>query len=96
MSENFGEIDFPNIDFPVNMLVDYIRVYQHPDRINVGCDPEGFPTNNYISRFADAYTNPNLTVCHSYFFRTPGCSHSCVFPGRPGSMTIIKQNPRIG
>lgn len=62
LSENFGDIDFPNIQWPVNMLVDYIRVYQHPDRINIGCDPTGFPTSNYISRFIEAYSNPNLTT----------------------------------
>lgn len=49
LSLNFGLIDFDNLVFPTKMLVDYIRVYQHPDRINLGCDPPGYPTNNYIN-----------------------------------------------
>ena len=39
LSLNFGAIDFDNLVFPTKMLVDYIRVYQHPDRLNIGCDP---------------------------------------------------------
>ncbi|PVG03239.1 concanavalin A-like lectin/glucanase [Serendipita vermifera] len=62
LSENFGQIDYDNLVFPAHMLVDWIRVYQHPDRINVGCDPEGFPTSNYINAYPEAYSNPNLTV----------------------------------
>lgn len=38
------------------MSVDYIRVYQDPDNINVGCDPEDFPTSKYINRYADPAT----------------------------------------
>jgi len=62
LSLNFGPIDFDNLVFPTKMVVDYIRVYQHPDRINIGCDPPGYPTNNYINTFIEAYTNPNLTT----------------------------------
>jgi hypothetical protein len=45
------------------MHIDYIRVYQPQNAINYGCDPEGFPTSNYINQYIDAYTNPNYTVC---------------------------------
>ncbi|KAG8827745.1 beta-glucan synthesis-associated protein [Serendipita sp. 401] len=62
LSENFGEVDFENLVFPTKMYVDWVRVYQHPDRINVGCDPDGFPTSNYINHHMEAYTNPNLTT----------------------------------
>jgi beta-glucanase (GH16 family) len=51
ISPNFGPVDFPNLVFPTKMVVDYIRVYQHPDRINIGCDPPGYPTNNYINAY---------------------------------------------
>ncbi|KAF5371800.1 hypothetical protein D9758_003386 [Tetrapyrgos nigripes] len=42
-------IDFDHLQFPATMLVDYIRVYQEPDALNIGCDPEGFPTADYIN-----------------------------------------------
>lgn len=51
MSFNFGgTIDFEHLELPAVMLVDYVRVYQDPDHINVGCDPEGFPTQSYINQ----------------------------------------------
>jgi len=51
MSKNFGYIDFEHLTFPNHMRVDYIRVYQPPHAINIGCDPSNFPTEAYISRF---------------------------------------------
>lgn len=66
LSENFGDIDYANLEFPTHMLIDWVRVYQHPDRINIGCDPPGFPTNNYIERYIEAYTNPNITTWEQY------------------------------
>ncbi|KAH7906855.1 glycoside hydrolase family 16 protein [Hygrophoropsis aurantiaca] len=60
-SENFGAIDFDDIQFPAVMLVDYIRVYQPKDSHNIGCDPPNFPTAAYIDTYREAYTNNNLT-----------------------------------
>ncbi|PPQ66590.1 hypothetical protein CVT26_009490 [Gymnopilus dilepis] len=62
MSRNFGAIDFEHLTFPNHMYVDYIRVYQDVDRINIGCDPPDFPTADYINKYIGAYTNPNLTT----------------------------------
>ncbi|ESK91623.1 glycoside hydrolase family 16 protein [Moniliophthora roreri MCA 2997] len=62
MSHNFGDVDFENLVFPVSMYVDYIRVYQRPDSINIGCDPKDFPTKAYIDEYIEAYTNANLTT----------------------------------
>ena len=42
-------IDYDDLTFPATMSVDYVRVYQDPDNINVGCDPEDYPTADYIS-----------------------------------------------
>ncbi|KAL1752846.1 beta-glucan synthesis-associated [Schizophyllum commune] len=56
MSKNFGEVDLDHLTFPTTMSIDYIRVYQPSDRINIGCDPPGFPTSAYIEQ------NPNLTT----------------------------------
>jgi len=44
------------------MKVDYIRVYQPSDQINIGCDPPDFPTAAYIEQYNEAYINPNLTT----------------------------------
>jgi hypothetical protein len=50
MSRNFGPVDLEHLIFPVSMLVDYVRVYQPPDALNIGCDPAGFPTGAYINQ----------------------------------------------
>ncbi|KAH9039938.1 beta-glucan synthesis-associated [Lactarius hengduanensis] len=62
ISPAFGKIDFEHLQFPTTMRVDYIRVYQHKDQINIGCDPPDFPTTAYINQYPEAYTNPNLTT----------------------------------
>ncbi|TCD62780.1 hypothetical protein EIP91_006424 [Steccherinum ochraceum] len=62
MSRNFGVVDLEHLTFPATMKVDYIRIYQDPDNINIGCDPEDFPTQAYINQYIEAYTNPLLTT----------------------------------
>ncbi|KAI0825016.1 glycoside hydrolase family 16 protein [Trametes gibbosa] len=62
MSKNFGTVDFEHLQFPSRLRIDYIRVYQDPDNINIGCDPSDFPTAAYIKEYIEAYTNPLLTT----------------------------------
>ncbi|KAH9833744.1 glycoside hydrolase family 16 protein [Rhodofomes roseus] len=62
MSYSFTQVDLANIPFPVHLRVDYIRVYQPSDSINVGCDPVDFPTAAYINKYAEAYWNPKMTT----------------------------------
>ncbi|KAF9038297.1 beta-glucan synthesis-associated [Hymenopellis radicata] len=62
MSTNFGPVDLEHLGFPVHMSIDYIRVYQPEDAINIGCDPPEFPTKAYIETYIDAYMNANLTT----------------------------------
>lgn len=62
LSLGFGVVDFQDLIFPSTMSVDYIRVYQPANAINIGCDPKDFPTEAYISTYQEAYTNPNLTT----------------------------------
>jgi beta-glucanase (GH16 family) len=50
MSRNFGDVDLDHIVFPVHMFVDYIRVYQPKDAVNIGCDPKNYPTAKYIEK----------------------------------------------
>jgi hypothetical protein len=51
MSTNFGDVDLEHLTFPTSMSVDYIRVYQDPDSVNIGCDPDDFPTAAYINEY---------------------------------------------
>ncbi|RDB16789.1 Beta-glucan synthesis-associated protein KRE6 [Hypsizygus marmoreus] len=67
VSKNFGDVDFEHLTFPTHMLIDYIRVYQPRDAINVGCNPDAFPTETYISTYLEAYTNANLTTWRDDF-----------------------------
>ncbi|KAJ7596873.1 beta-glucan synthesis-associated protein [Mycena floridula] len=62
MSRNFGDVDLDHLTFPAIMSVDWIRVYQPKNAINIGCDPPDFPTAAYIEQYIEAYTNPNLTT----------------------------------
>ena len=48
LSENFGFVDYEHLVFPALMKVDWVRVYQDPNNINLGCDPPDFPTKAYI------------------------------------------------
>ncbi|CAK5262386.1 unnamed protein product [Mycena citricolor] len=62
ISHSFSWIDFAKLVFPAIMRVDYIRVYQPSDAINIGCDPPERPTQAYINTYIEAYTNPNITT----------------------------------
>jgi beta-glucanase (GH16 family) len=50
ISFNFGGIS-ENLVLPATMRIDYIRVYQPKNAINIGCDPKDFPTADYIERW---------------------------------------------
>ena len=51
MSNNFADVDLGHLPFPSSMRVDYIRVYQRKDSINIGCNPKNFPTQDYINKY---------------------------------------------
>ncbi|KAI0269875.1 glycoside hydrolase family 16 protein [Gloeopeniophorella convolvens] len=62
MAPSFQKQDFVHMEFPSQMLIDYVRVYQRSDVSNgIGCDPPNRPTADYINRHMNAYTNPNFT-----------------------------------
>ncbi|KIM41990.1 glycoside hydrolase family 16 protein [Hebeloma cylindrosporum] len=61
-SMNFAQIDLDLLQFPATMSIDYIRVYQPKNAINIGCDPPNFPTAQYIETYKDVYTNPNIST----------------------------------
>ncbi|KAJ6456683.1 beta-glucan synthesis-associated protein [Mycena sanguinolenta] len=62
MSPAFGFVDVEHLTFPSTMRLDWVRVYQDPDNINIGCDPPEAPTSAYINTYIEAYTNPLLTT----------------------------------
>lgn len=61
LSNSWAYIDWPSFRFPMHMRVDYVRVYQPPNLIDMTCDPDGYPTTNYINAHLDAYMNVNHT-----------------------------------
>ncbi|SSD59553.1 related to Beta-glucan synthesis-associated protein KRE6 [Saccharomycodes ludwigii] len=61
ISNNWAYIDWQSIYFPVTLSIDYVRIYQPNDSISITCDPEDYPTYDYIQDHLNVYTNVNLT-----------------------------------
>ncbi|KAG7100303.1 hypothetical protein E1B28_002078 [Marasmius oreades] len=57
ISNNWAQIDYTSLQFPSEMLFDYIRVYQRVGHKNVGCDPKDYPTMDYIKKHIDEYSD---------------------------------------
>nr|BAK07632.1 predicted protein [Hordeum vulgare subsp. vulgare] len=70
MSNGFQLVDFNNMHFPDTMLIDYVRIYQR-DGMTLGCDPEDYPTADYIERHFDIYNNPNISVFEESSYTWP-------------------------
>ena len=62
ISNNWAYIDWNALHFPLTMRIDHVRVYQPEDAINVSCDPDDYPTSDYIEAHPKAYQNNNLTT----------------------------------
>jgi len=67
ISPNFAPPNFAALTFPTKMRIDWIRVYQPKNAVNIGCDPKDFPTAAYINEYIEAYSNPNLTTWRGDF-----------------------------
>lgn len=61
LSNSFAAIDWPELQFPAVMKIDYVRIYQSGTS-SVTCDPLGWETTQYIADHPAAYTNPNVTL----------------------------------
>jgi hypothetical protein len=48
-AESFGRVDLAQLQFPSQYKLDYVRVYQKKDALNIGCSPPGFPTAQYMA-----------------------------------------------
>ncbi|KAG2186280.1 hypothetical protein INT43_002718 [Umbelopsis isabellina] len=79
MSTAFGPVNTNALTFPAYMYVDYIRLYQSPDRISLDCDPPEYPTADYIKNHYNAYMNANLTTWAQagYSFPSYSLNASC-------------------
>jgi hypothetical protein len=47
--DGWAPVEWAKLRLPAVMSVDYVRVYQAPGQVSVGCDPPGYPTAQYIS-----------------------------------------------
>ena len=56
---------------PAKFLIDYIRIYQPNNMIEMTCDPIDYPTDEYIRSHSIAYENPNLTSWYQAGFDFP-------------------------
>lgn len=50
ISDSFQTINYKQLEFPGVMRVDWVRVYQREDAVNVGCSPKDMPTADYIAK----------------------------------------------
>ncbi|KAF8312546.1 glycoside hydrolase family 16 protein [Clavulina sp. PMI_390] len=71
MAPSFQHQDYTHMPFPAYMLVDYVRVYQRQGSTNVGCNPSGYPTTNYINNHLPAYTDANYTTWQQAGYEFP-------------------------
>lgn len=62
LSSSFASLNWTGLGtlMPATMRFDYIRIYQDDDG-EMTCDPDGYPTTDFISKHAKAYENPNVT-----------------------------------
>ena len=62
MSSGFAALNMSGLGplMPATMRLDYIRIYQD-DNGELTCDPEGYPTTDYIAKHPEPYNSPNLT-----------------------------------
>ncbi|KAF3904738.1 hypothetical protein ABW20_dc0100930 [Dactylellina cionopaga] len=71
VSNSWAYIDWPALEFPTTMYIDYVRIYQPEGDEMITCDPPGYPTTEYIQKHLNAYTNPNLTSWESAGYSFP-------------------------
>jgi len=57
---NGGKTALDGKHWPALFYVDYVRVWQVDDELNIGCNPPDFPTKAYIEKNAELYGEPVL------------------------------------
>lgn len=71
LSTSWSKVNVSTIQFPVYMDIDYVRIYQPKDTLNLTCDPKNFPTKEYIDNHFNAYSNSNLTSWEMAGYKFP-------------------------
>lgn len=80
LSPTWMDIDFSSVEFPATFEIDYVRIYQPHGQHQITCDPDDYPTSEYINNHLKAYLNSNLTSWHDAGYKWPqnsfmnGCS----------------------
>ncbi|KRZ98302.1 uncharacterized protein AC631_05939, partial [Debaryomyces fabryi] len=79
ISNNWAYIDWNALHFPLTMRIDHVRIYQPEDAINLTCDPDDYPTYDYIEAHPKAYQDNNLTSWSETGYDWPKNSlvHNC-------------------
>lgn len=69
MGTSFSQVMMPNLNtlFPATMRFDYLRIYQEEGSESVTCDPDGYPTTDYIKKFPKAYVSSWLHYLSHHF-----------------------------
>lgn len=49
LTDGFTKVDFDRLGFPAEYKIDYVRVYQDPEAVNLGCSPPDYPTAQWIA-----------------------------------------------
>jgi len=62
ISASFQSLQFDRLTFPGTFRIDYVRVWQPKGETSITCDPDDHPTTDYINRYMEYYTNPNITT----------------------------------
>ncbi|CAI5758132.1 unnamed protein product [Candida verbasci] len=92
ISNNWAYIDWNSLFFPVTMRIDHVRIYQPKDQINLGCDPDDYPTYDYIQQHLNLYENSNLTSFEDggYSFPKNNLTKSIgIIGGGPGGLASL-------
>ncbi|KAI5968005.1 hypothetical protein CANMA_002773 [Candida margitis] len=65
------KLQIDKLQFPAKFYIDYIRVYQPLDAMDLTCDPEGFPTSSYIESHLNAYLDWELDTWSDAGYQFP-------------------------
>ena len=69
ISNNWAYIDWNALHFPLTMRIDHVRIYQPEDAINVSCDPDDYPTSNYIETHPKGLPRQQSHIMGRYWIR---------------------------
>ncbi|CCG24205.1 Kre62 subunit of glucan synthase [Candida orthopsilosis Co 90-125] len=80
------KLQVEDLQLPAKFYIDYIRIYQPSDAIDLTCDPDDFPTSVYIQSHANAYTNWELNTWNDagYEFPRNSLENKCRSPSMFG------------